>query len=185
MTSEPTKRTVGRPRKDTNIKKRTINVYLPYIQMVEEWKALAKESELSISKFVIERVEVSLMENGEGKKYSRKDLIDRNIALDKENRELRKDMEVKSKAYDALDKELQGLRMEPFLNPVAEGMRELNKDLVRLFRKQKRVTYDEVLPAMGIKPTEIDLIKALNNQIEVLTQYALIKPDLKGWRWVE
>ncbi len=150
----------------------------------KEWKALAKESGQSMSKFVIERVEEVLRKNGEGARYSRKDLIDRSLELERVNKELRKELGIKTKAYEALERELQTLRVQPFLNPVAEGFRQLNKNLVDLFRTRKRVSYDELLPAMGIRPTEIDMVKGINNQIEVLTQYGLIKPDIRGWRWI-
>lgn len=185
MTSEPIKRPVGRPRKSETYVKRSIRVYLPDMAMVGEWKALAKENKQSISKFVIERVEDSIRNNGEGARHSRKDLIDRNINLEQINRELRKDMEIKTKAYEALENELQTLRVQPFLNPMAEGMRRLSKDLIELFTTRKRVSYDELLPALGIKPMDIELVKGINTQIEALTHYGLIKSDLKGWRWLK
>lgn len=152
--------------------------------MVNEWKALAKGSDQSISKFVIERVEDSIRKNGEGSRHSRKDLIDRNINLEQINRELIRDMEIKTKAYEALENELQSLRVQPFLNPMTEGRRKLSKDLIDLFRTRKKVSYDELLPALGIKPMDIDLVKGINAQIEALTHYGLIQSDLKGWRWI-
>jgi len=75
MTSGQEKRPVGRPRKTETYVKRSIRVYLPDMTMVNEWKALAKGSDQSISKFVIERVEDSIRKNGEGSRHSRKDLI--------------------------------------------------------------------------------------------------------------
>ena len=104
--------------------------------------------------------------------------------LEQINRDLSKDLEIKSKAYEALENELQTLRVQPFLNPM-EGIRKLSKDLVELFRTRKKVSYDELLPALGIKPMDIDLVKGINTQIEVLTHYGLIQSDLKGWRWID
>ena len=184
MTSVPEKRPVGRLRKSETYVKRSIRVYLPDMPMVYEWKALAKENNQSISKFVIERVEDSIRNNGDGARHSRKDLIDRIMNLEEINREQRKDLEIKTKAYEALENELQTLRVQPFLNPMAEGRRKLSKDLIDLFRTRKKVSYDELLPALGIKPMDIDLVKGINAQIEALTHYGLIQSDLKGWRWI-
>jgi uncharacterized protein (DUF849 family) len=47
-------------RKTETIKDRAIYVYLPSFEMVEDWKSRAEKSRVSISKFVIERVEDSL-----------------------------------------------------------------------------------------------------------------------------
>ena len=175
----------GRPRKTSTIRERTLSIYLPNMQMVTEWKSLAKEHGQSISKFVIERVEETLRMNGEGPRHTRKELIDRTFDLEKEMKQLQEQHDMKSRAYNALEQELQMLRIQPFINPVAQSMRQINSELIQLFKNKKRVTYEELLPALSIKPTDIDLVKGINNQIEVLTQYGLVKPDLKGWRWIE
>ncbi len=46
--------------KTETVKKRAIYVYLPSEEMAEEWKRIAKERKVSISKFVIECVNESL-----------------------------------------------------------------------------------------------------------------------------
>ncbi|WP_456468062.1 hypothetical protein, partial [Archaeoglobus sp.] len=64
--------------KTKTIKERAIYVYLPSIEMVEDWKRRAEKAGVSISKFVVERVEDSIgrEENEEGY-LSRADLIKR------------------------------------------------------------------------------------------------------------
>jgi len=49
-----------RKRKTETIKDRAIYVYLPSLEMVEDWKARAEKGGVSISNFVIERVEDSI-----------------------------------------------------------------------------------------------------------------------------
>jgi len=185
MKQEEQHRGVGRPRKSSTIKQRTLHVYLPDMEMVKEWKSLAKEHDQSISKFVIERVEDSLQLNGEGSRHTRKELIDRLFELESEIRVLKSEHEMKSRAYSALENELQILRVQPFLTPMAESMRQINIGLIDLFRTRDRINYDEILPALGIKPTDSELVKGINNQIETLVHYGLVKSDLKGWRWIE
>ena len=172
-----------RPRKTETIKERSIYVYLPDKAMTEEWKNLARETGQSISKFVVERVEDSLRNNGDGPRHSRKDLIDRVRDLEMQLAAAQEDLTIKSRAYVALESELQSLRVQPFLNPGSSGVRQYNKDLMELFKRKKRITYDELLPSLRIKPTDVEQVTAINNQIELLVSLGLVKVDLRGWRW--
>ena len=53
--------------KTKTIKQRAIYVYLPSLEMVEDWKRRAERAGVSVSKFVVERVEDSIRRE-EGKK---------------------------------------------------------------------------------------------------------------------
>ena len=72
----------GRDKTET-IKQRAIYVYLPSIEMAEEWKKRAEKAGISISKFVIEHVENSLRqeegEDFEKMSYHIGDAIDINV----------------------------------------------------------------------------------------------------------
>ncbi len=182
--AEKTKK-VGRPRKASTIVQRQLNVYLPDMIMVKEWKQLAKENNQSISKFVISRVEDSLKEHGVGPRYSRHDLMDRLHRLERENRNLQNDLEMKTKAYNLLDIEMREMRNRPFLTPLAEGARQISRKLISLIRSRGRLEYDELLPALDINPTQTDLIKSVTTQLEHLVHAGVVKQDLKGWEWVQ
>jgi len=181
----PKKRSPGRPRKSETIKERTVSVYLPDMYMLHEWKKVAADNKRSLSRFIIERIEESFKQNGDGERYTRRDLIERNQQLERENGSLKKELELKTKVYEALDRENKNLRNQPWLNPSDQKNLKFSKDLIALFRNKKRVFFDDLLPALGIKPTEIDSVKAINNQITMLTGYGLISQDLKGWRWID
>ncbi len=183
LTEKPGK--PGRPKKEASINSRTMNVYLPTLEMKEEWKAVAKAHNQSFSKFIIERVEESMIQNGEGPRHTRKELIDRNRQMERENEMLRKDLEIKTMAYDVLDRELKNLRSQPFINPAKAGLRKMSVDLVKILRQRKRLDYNELLPTLKIKPTEQDLVSAVNHQIELLTDFGIIKTDTRGWKWIE
>ena len=176
---------VGRPRKASTIKQRQINVYLPDMVMVKEWKQLAKDRNLSISKFVIARVEDSLKEHGEGPRFSRHDMMDRLHRLERENQNLQNDLEMKTKAYNLVDIELKEMRNRPFLTPLDEGAREISRKLISLIRNRGRLEYDELLPALDINPTQIDLIKSVTTQLEHLVHAGVVKQDIKGWGWIQ
>ncbi len=63
--------------KTETIKQRAIYVYLPSLEMVQEWKERSKKAGTSISKFVIELVEDSIRRaEGEEGYASRLELIE-------------------------------------------------------------------------------------------------------------
>ncbi len=179
------KRTRGRPRKSETIKERTVSVYLPDLYMLNEWRKVASEHEMSLSRFIIERIEESLREQGDGERYTRRDLVERNQQLERENGALLKELEMKTKVSDALERENKNLRSQPWLNPDKNERLDFNREIIAMFRSKKRVYFDDFFPALGIKPTDFNLIKAATNQLTILTGYGLITQDLKGWKWVE
>ncbi len=64
--------------KTKTIKQRAIYVYLPSLEMAQDWKDRSKKAGTSISKYVIERVEDSFRrEDGEEGYTSRLELIER------------------------------------------------------------------------------------------------------------
>ena len=175
---------IGRPRKNETIRERQINIYLKNLVQKEEWKKQAAEDEMSLSSWIQYRVEDSLSQNGDGPRYSRRLLIDRNEQLEKSNRALEQDLEVMTKAYQALDRELKTFRLKPFMDPVYQGYRELHRKLVATFRENQRISYDDLFSVLGLDPTDIESAKAVSSQIDVLLDYGVIEQDLRCWRWI-
>ena len=68
------------------------------LSQVEEWKRLARESGQSLSSWAQERIEDSMQKNGMGERYSRRDLMERNSELEKENWSLKRELEVQVRA---------------------------------------------------------------------------------------
>lgn len=58
----------GRPNqgKTQTIRERTVDVYLPTSELVEQWKKAANEAGMSLSKYVVEVVERHRAENPKG-----------------------------------------------------------------------------------------------------------------------
>jgi predicted transcriptional regulator len=126
--------------KTRTIKDRAIYVYLPSMEMVEDWKRRAEKAEVSLSKFVIERVEESIRrEEGEEGYLSRAELIKR--------------------LRDA-EEELKKLRNENrLLKKLAENLRA------------------------RADPSDTNLVKAVNKQLEALEAYGLVEYKGRGWKW--
>lgn len=170
--------------KTETIKRRAVYVYLPSITMVEEWKSLADKAGVSISKFVVERVEDSLRrEEGEEGYLSRRELIKRLSKSEDELKELRKENRLLRKLADNLDNELKRYRAEPFLKDEFKGLRRFDRELIDLLRKGGTYTGEEILSHLIIDPSDANLVKAVNRQLEILESYDLVEYVGRGWKW--
>lgn len=174
----------ARKRKTETIKERAIYVYLPSLEMVKDWKDRAEKASVSISKFVIERVEDSIQrEEGEEGYLSRLELVKRLKSAEDEVKSLRKENRMLRKLAENLDNELRRYRTKPFLKEDFEGVRRFDKDLIELLRKGGAYTQEEILAHLNVDPSETDLLKAVSKQLEVLEGYGLLEYKGRGWKW--
>ena len=170
--------------KTDTIKQRSIYVYLPSHDMVQRWKTLAKNSGTSISKFVAEHVENSLREE-EAEYKSRSTLIEENRSIsgtlnEKERRIVHLELLV-----EKLEQDLRQYRAQMFTDEEFMGVRSYDKKLIELLREPGVHDNDVILSRLRIKPSEVDSIKAVSKQLELLQSYGLVKATLRGWSWVE
>jgi BMFP domain-containing protein YqiC len=170
--------------KTKTVKQRAIYVYLPSLKITEDWKKRAEKAGTSISKFVIERVEDSIRrEEGEESYLNRLDLIKRLDKAEEELKKLRSENRLLKKLVDNLDTELKRHRAKPFLEEGFEGERGFDKDLINLLRKGDTYTGDEILTHLNIDPSDTDLVKWVNKQLEFLEKYGLVEYVGRGWKW--
>jgi predicted RNase H-like nuclease (RuvC/YqgF family) len=170
--------------KTGTIKDRTVYVYLPSLEMVEDWKRRAERAGVSISKFIVERVEDSIRrEEGEEGYLSRVELVKRLRSAEEELKKLREENRLLRRLVENLDNELKRYRAQPFLNEHFEGVRAFDKELIELLRKGGTISEDEILARLGVDPADVELVKAVSRQLEVLERYDLVEFTGKGWRW--
>ena len=170
--------------KTETIKDRTVYVYLPSLEMVEDWKRRAEKAGVSLSKFIIERVEDSIRrEDGEEGYFSRAELIRRLRDAEEELKKLREENRLLRKLVENLDGELKRYRAQPFLDEHFEGVRTFDKELIELLKKSGTISEDEILARLGIDPADVELVKAVSRQLEVLERYDLVEFTGKRWRW--
>ena len=174
---------VGKGKTET-IKDRAIYVYLPSLEMVEDWKRRVNKAGISISKFVLERVEDSIRrEEGEEGYLSRLELIERLRKAEDELKKLRDENRLLRKLADNLDKELKRYRTKPFLEEDFEGVRMFDKELLNILRRGGSQRDEDILANLNIDSTDVDLVKAVSRQLMALEDYGLIEFTVKGWRW--
>ena len=171
-------------RKTETIKDRAIYVYLPSLEMVEDWKQRAEKGGVSISKFVIERVEESIRrEEGEEGYLSRAELIKKLRDAEEELKKARNENRLLKKLAENLDNELRRYRAQPFLEEAFEGVRRFDRDIIELLRRGGSYPQEQVLAHLNIDPSDTDLVKAVNKQLEALEGYGLLEYKGRGWRW--
>lgn len=170
--------------RDDKIKNKAIYVYAKSPQMADEWKSLAKNAGLSISKFIVEHVENSL-KSTDNNVTSRLDLITENSKLTEQLTELEKRLRRQDSLIDKLEEDLRQTRASTFLQETDTGIKEYERKLVDFLREPGTHTDNEILRRLGIKQTEIDAIKAISAQLENLQAYGAAKRTNKGWTWVK
>ena len=170
--------------KTQTIKERAIYVYLPSQEMVEDWKGRAEKAGISISRFVIERVEDSIKhEEGEEGYLSRLELVKRLKDAEDELKKLREENRMFRMLAENLEKELRRYRAKPFLEEGFEGVRRFDKELVDILRGGGSYGDEEILAHLSIDPSDTELVKAVSRQLEALEAYGLVEYVGRGWRW--
>jgi len=171
--------------KTESIKQRSIYVYLPSEEMVEDWKVKAKKSGASISRFVIEHVTNSLrQEEGEEGYRSRAELLQQIREKDEQIEKLTRENEIVKLALERVENELRRYRVEPFLDERFQGIRAYDRILIELLKKGDTVDSDHLLRLMKINPRDTPLVKAISNQLGNLEAYGLVEKTRRGWKWV-
>ncbi|MGI0078745.1 MAG: hypothetical protein ACRECH_03905, partial [Nitrososphaerales archaeon] len=118
------------------LKERSLYIYLPSVNMTEEWKKRADEQGQSLSKFVIERVLDSLKQEDESDQSSRVDLARQFRETKEELKKVSQEAKLYRQLAEKLDTELKYYRMQPFLDEKFQGIREYDRELIELLKKK-------------------------------------------------
>jgi predicted RND superfamily exporter protein len=170
--------------KTATIKERSLYVYLPSQEMVSSWKDMAEKAGLSISKFIVDRVEDSVRaEESKGGYASRIELLQKMSDMEEELKNLRKENSMLKVVADNFDKELKKYRAMPFLEEKFQGVREFDRQLIDLLKKGGIYRDDYILSSLNIRSNDVELIKAVDRQLQILESYGLLEYTANGWRW--
>ena len=177
---------IGKGPKGKTIRERSVFVYLPSEETAKTWKELSDKAGCSISKFVIEHVENSLLQEQEKEGYApRAVLLDELRRLREEIREIQKQNKMLNTVVERQDEELRYNRMKQvdIADKVFDGNRMLESRLVEEFIRRTEIRKENVLDILGVKPSDGETVKSVDRQIEILERYKLLK-DMGGkWRW--
>lgn len=170
--------------KTQTIKERTAYIYLPSLQMFEDWRKLSQAAKTSLSKFVIDRVEDSIRKDESEEGYlGRIELVKRLKKAEEELKELTNENRMLKRLVDNQETDLRRYRSQPFLESGFEGIRRYDKGLIELLKSGQSLSADEILTRLNIERSDVDLVKAINTQLENLEAYGLVDYSGRGWRW--
>ena len=171
--------------KTETIKQRAIYVYLPTHEVVKRWKDLAKAAGTSISKFVAEHVENSLMQEENSDYKTRSSLLDEIIKLTEALGEKEKRIRHLDLLVEKLEEDLRLYRAQRFTDESFMGIKQYDRKLIEIVREPGSHSSEEILSRLGVKPRGQEAVKAISVQIENLERYGLVRSTSKGWIWVE
>lgn len=176
--------------KRTPVKQRSIYVYVPTNKMADRWKKLAKKSGMSISQYVLNIVENHI--GDESMAASQVDLDKRLSELEGQNSRLRSENLALSKRVKSLDiltdryeEDLKNLKKRQFQDESSfEGVREYEPKLIKLLKEKSLVKEHELLDLLHIDPGDATSIRSINQQLDNLFSYGLVKRSKGGLIWI-
>ncbi len=178
--------------KTETIKQRSIDIYLPSIEMAEDWKRRAEAERKSVSRWVMMKVLGSIAPGAQGKgdEFLRAAIADdvynlqeEKKALLEENEKLRQEVRMLKMLGENLDNELKKIRTQPFLESGFVGKRRFDKALVELLRKGRAVETDTILARLHADPADSEQVKGVRGQLDALLAYDLVEYDGRWWKW--
>ena len=144
---------------------------------------------MPISKFIGELMEDHLTAAGTG--AARRDLEqkilvleDKNKQLRSENTQLSRQVERLNKLMDQYEEHLQQLKNKQFLdNGKFNGIRKYEQKLIELLKEHKNIKEHDILDMLHVSPSDVDTMKAISKQLELLLDYGIIKMYKGGYQW--
>lgn len=170
--------------KTESINDRRVDVYLNSVEKKEQWSELAAEADMSLSKFVQACVEYANSQGGP-------DFLDLGgqageiQELQQKLREKEKTIEEKDVMIEKLRTELKQQHSKPFLKEDFEGRRQFDTELIEILKHSDRIQSEEILRQLNVDTQNVDLIQAIQEQLNQLEQYGLVEETVHGWKWVE
>ncbi len=176
----------GRPnlgRKKT-FKDRQVDLYLPTVEMVKQWKVEAEKHGLSLSKFVVEVVDDTLRKNPRGvtPREQLEDELNKTWAelttLSIEVDHLRE----AQKRNEATIAEYREKLARPAV--VSEESAEYVPILAELIQEEKVLPIERAKKMFGIGDADVDALRALGAAVDALASMGLIEKGISDWRWI-
>jgi len=178
----------GRPSKNTSSSHRMIKIYADSDEQYKRWVNFAKEHNTPNSRFVREILESYIAGDFTTKKtqdYERQiiELINNNKILAVENSKLQETINRMEQNLRVTEEEIRTIKYGSFLDKEYEGERELNVELINLFKNKKRLREEDISALLHINPSDSRENEIILNQLNILLDYGLIIRHRGGYEW--
>jgi len=175
-------------KKVTNVSQRTVKVFAESKEQLERWKKAATNAGTSLSRFLREITDAHISGDKaikESYEYENKiiGLQKQNSIIMSENNQLQKALERTKQNLEILETELHEIKYGPFLDKDFSGKRQINQELVKLFKKKGRLREENIATLLHIDPADSKTNEIVLNQINTLIEYGLIHRWRGGYEW--
>jgi len=68
---------------------------------------------------------------------------------------------------------------------MGEGTRRHDQELINILKRGKALEGYSILKEFAIDPGETEAVRLVNNQLESLRRFGLVKETAKGWMWIK
>ena len=165
------------------LKTRYIDVYLPTEAAKHEWEEDAKKAGLPLSKFVFVAVEAFRAAKDETPRY---EMVKELAEAKEEAQKLRTELKMKTMLLEKLETDVYKTRYANFQEiEMGEGTRRHDQQLITILQRGKALEGYSILKELAIDPGETDAVKLVNNQLESLQRFGLVKETAQGWMWIK
>ena len=155
-------------------------IYFPSEIFLEKWKERAKASRMPLSKWIFETVEAHMDEDT----TTLQDLTMDQETLRDQNRKLRRELENAKAELERQRTELFKLRNEALLQPMPQGVIQLNERLVDILKSGGTWSSGALLKELDINPNDVEAIQIVTHQLQMLQDFNLVIEGARGWKWI-
>lgn len=171
--------------KTKTIRERTVNTYLPTLELVEEWKQAAREADMSLSRYIIEVVERHRKSDASGIEPAWR-LEERAKTLETQLEELENRYEIMCRAFAQKEEQLQ--QFSQALEKASKSSIDtaLVRRIVSIFRlrPEEPVSGSTILEKLGIDSSDDDRIAKVRQSLNLLQDTHLIESaGIAEWKW--
>ena len=143
----------------------------------------AKKAGLPLSKFVFVAVEAFRAAKDETPRY---EMVKELAEAKEEAQKLRTELKMKTMLLEKLETDVYKTRYANFQEiEMGEGTRRHDQELIKILQRDKALEGYAILKELGVDPGETEAVKLVNNQLESLQRFGLVKETAQGWRWIK
>ncbi len=103
--------------------------------------------------------------------------------LQEENRKLREDLKLRALALEKAETDLFRLRGAAWAEQ--RGRESLNEDLIGLLKTGSLWTASQILESLGVSPRDVEVMRIISKQLQILQAAGMVSETARGWRWKE
>jgi len=155
-------------------------IYFPSEEFLQKWKERAKATHMPLSKWIFEIVEAHMDEDT----ITAQELARDQETLRDQNRSLRRELDNAKADLERQKIEVFKLKNEVLLQPVPQGVVQLNERIVNILKSGGFWSSQDLLKELDVNASDIDAIKIVTHQLQMLQDFDLVGEGARGWKWI-